>query len=154
MKPLEEQICYLSELVYKYYHEIAKEEMDGEGEDTFELAYYYAHDVLSGAAITLGEIFGDKLILHALDCACILRMNADTGKPDLWEYLRKGIMDKFGFCLALGLINEHCKLNDYKETSFIYSFTKPYLESQYDLIKEGELTWEEAFNIKTEDKND
>ena len=34
MRALEKEICYLSNQVYKFYYEIAKKEMDGEGEDT------------------------------------------------------------------------------------------------------------------------
>ena len=44
MRPLEKEICYLSNQVYKFYYEIAKKEMDGEGEDTYELAYDYTYN--------------------------------------------------------------------------------------------------------------
>ena len=100
MRPLEKEICYLSNQVYKFYYEIAKKELDGEGEDTYELAYDYTYNTLSSAAITLGEVLNDKLFLYALDVSDILSVNTKNGKMELWEYLSSKIKEKFGYTLA------------------------------------------------------
>lgn len=148
MKPLEKEICYLSNQVYKFYYEIAKKEMDGEGEDTFELAYDYTYNTLSSAAITLGEIHNDKLLLYALDVSAMLIVWTQSGKMELWEYLSSKMKEKFGYTLAIGLINEKTKLSDYDNASFIYNFTKPYVEDGHNLILEEVMTWEDAFDLE------
>lgn len=148
MKPLEKEICYLSNQVYKFYYEIAKKEMDGEGEDTYELAYDYTHNTLSSAAITLGELHNDKLILYALDVSAMLIVWTQSGKMELWEYLSSKMKEKFGYTLAIGLINEKTKLSDYDNASFIYNFTKPYVEDGHNLILEEVMTWEDAFDLE------
>lgn len=148
MKPLEKEICYLSNQVYKFYYEIAKKEMNGEGEDTYELAYDYTYKTLSSAAITLGEFHNNKLILYALDVSAMLVVWTQTGKMELWEYLSSKMKEKFGYTLAIGLINEKTKLSDYDNASFIYNFTKPYVEDGYNLILEEVMTWEDAFDLE------
>jgi hypothetical protein len=148
MKPLEKEICYLSNQVYKFYYEIAKKELDGEGEDTFELAYDYTYNTLSSAAITLGELHNDKLLLYALDVSAMLVVWTQSGKMELWEYLSSKMKEKFGYTLAIGLINDKTKLSDYDNASFIYSFTKPYVEDGHNLILEEVMTWEDAFDLE------
>ena len=148
MKPLEKEICYLSNQVYKFYYEIAKKEMDGEGEDTYELAYDYTYNTLSSAAITLGELHNDKLILYALDVSAMLVVWTQSGKMELWEYLSSKMKEKFGYILAIGLINDKTKLSDYDNASFIYNFTKPYVEDSHNLILEEVMTWEDAFDLE------
>ncbi len=148
MKPLEKEICYLSNQVYKFYYEIAKKELDGEGEDTFELAYDYTYITLSSAAITLGELHNDKLILYALDVSAMLVVWTQSGKMELWEYLSSKMKEKFGYTLAIGLINDKTKLSDYDNASFIYNFTKPYVEDGYNLILEEVMTWEDTFDLE------
>ena len=145
MKPLEKEICYLSNQVYKFYYEIAKKEMDGEGEDTYELAYDYTYNTLSSAAITLGELHNDKLILYALDVSAMLVVWTQSGKMELWEYLSSKIKEKFGYILAIGLINDKTKLSEYDNANFIYNFTKPYVEDNHNLILEEVMTWEDAY---------
>ena len=152
MKPLEKEICYLSNQVYKFYYEIAKKEMDGEGEDTYELAYDYTYNTLSSAAITLGELHNDKLILYALDVSAMLVVWTQSGKMELWEYLSSKIKEKFGYTLAIGLINDKTKLSEYDNASFIYTFTKPYVEDSHNLILEEVMTWENAFGLVEEGK--
>ena len=152
MKPLEKEICYLSNQVYKFYYEIAKKEMDGEGEDTYELAYDYTYNTLSSAAITLGELHNDKLILYALDVSAMLVVWTQSGKMELWEYLSSKIKEKFGYILAIGLINDKTKLSDYDNANFIYNFTKPYVEDNHNLILEEVMTWEDAFDLVEEGK--
>ena len=152
MKPLEKEICYLSNQVYKFYYEIAKKEMDGEGEDTYELAYDYTYNTLSSAAITLGELHNDKLILYALDVSAMLVVWTQSGKMELWEYLSSKIKEKFGYTLAIGLINDKTKLSDYDNANFIYNFTKPYVEDNHNLILEEVMTWEDAFDLVEEGK--
>ena len=152
MRPLEKEICFLSNQVYKFYYEIAKKEMDGEGEDTYELAYDYTYNTLSSAAITLGEIHNDKLLLYALDISDILSANTQNGKMELWEYLSSKIKEKFGYTLAIGLINDKTKLSDYDNASFIYNFTKPYVEDSHNLILEEVMTWKDAFDLVEEGK--
>lgn len=147
MDKLEEEICYFSNQVYKYFLEIAKKEMDGEGEDTFELAYDYTYDTLSSAAITLGEVYNDKLILYALDVSPILVVRTSTARMELWEYLSNKIKEKFGHILAIGLINEKSQLSDYSEASLIYKFTKPFVQDTHNLIMEEVLTWEDGFDL-------
>lgn len=149
MKSLEKEICYLSNQVYKFYYEIAKKEMGGEGEDTYELAYEYTYKTLSSAAITLGEIYNGKLILYALDVSAMLVIWNQSGKMELWEYLSSKIKEKFGYTLAIGLINDKTKLSDYDKASFIYNFTKPYVQDSHNLILEEVMTWEEIFGIDT-----
>lgn len=148
MKPLEKEICYLSNQVYKFYYEIAKKELDGEGEDTFELAYDYTYNTLSSAAITLGELHNDKLLLYALDVSAMLVVWTQSGKMELWEYLSSKMKEKFGYTLAIGLINDKTKLSDYDNASFIYNFTKPYVEDGHNLILEEVMTWEDAFDLE------
>lgn len=150
MKELEKEICYLSNLVYKYCYEVAKKELDGEGEDTNEFAYDYAHEILSSSAITLGEILNGKLLIYALDCSPILAVKKSTGQMELWEYLSSNIKKKFDLILAIGLINEKSKLSSYDNSNFIYNFTKPYLENNYNMIKDEVMSWEEAFDLKEE----
>ena len=150
MKPLEKEICYLSNQVYKFYYEIAKKEMDGEGEDTYELAYDYTYNTLSSAAITLGELHNDKLILYALDVSAMLVVWTQSGKMELWEYLSSKIKEKFGYTLAIGLINDKTKLSDYDNANFIYNFTKPYVEDSHNLILEEVKTWKDAFDLVEE----
>ena len=150
MKPLEKEICYLSNQVYKFYYEIAKKEMDGEGEDTYELAYDYTYNTLSSAAITLGELHNDKLILYALDVSAMLVVWTQSGKMELWEYLSSKIKEKFGYILAIGLINDKTKLSDYDNANFIYNFTKPYVEDSHNLILEEVMTWKDAFDLVEE----
>lgn len=150
MKPLEKEICYLSNQVYKFYYEIAKKEMDGEGEDTYELAYDYTYNTLSSAAITLGELHNDKLILYALDVSAMLVVWTQSGKMELWEYLSSKIKEKFGYTLAIGLINDKTKLSDYDNANFIYNFTKPYVEDSHNLILEEVMTWKDAFDLVEE----
>ena len=152
MKPLKKEICYLSNQVYKFYYEIAKKEMDGEGEDTYELAYDYTYNTLSSAAITLGELHNDKLILYALDVSAMLVVWTQSGKMELWEYLSSKIKEKFGYTLAIGLINDKTKLSDYDNANFIYNFTKPYVEDNHSLILEEVMTWENAFDLVEEGK--
>lgn len=152
MKPLEKEICYLSNQVYKFYYEIAKKEMDGEGEDTYELAYDYTYNTLSSAAITLGEIHNDKLILYALDVSAMLVVWTQSGKMELWEYLSSKIKEKFGYTLAIGLINDKTKLSEYDNANFIYNFTKPYVKDGHNLILEEVMTWEDAFDLVEEEK--
>lgn len=152
MKPLEKEICYLSNQVYKFYYEIAKKEMDGEGEDTYELAYDYTYNTLSSAAITLGELHNDKLILYALDVSAMLVVWTQSGKMELWEYLSSKMKEKFGYILAIGLINDKTKLSDYDNASFIYNFTKPYVEDSHNLILEEAMAWEDAFDLVEEGK--
>lgn len=152
MKPLKKEICYLSNQVYKFYYEIAKKEMDGEGEDTYELAYDYTYNTLSSAAITLGELHNDKLILYALDVSAMLVVWTQSGKMELWEYLSSKIKEKFGYTLAIGLINDKTKLSDYDNANFIYNFTKPYVEDNHNLILEEVMTWENAFDLVEEGK--
>lgn len=152
MKPLEKEICYLSNQVYKFYYEIAKKEMDGEGEDTYELAYDYTYNTLSSAAITLGELHNDKLILYALDVSAMLVVWTQSGKMELWEYLSSKIKEKFGYILAIGLINDKTKLSEYDNANFIYNFTKPYVEDNHNLILEEVMTWEDAFDLVEEGK--
>lgn len=152
MKPLEKEICYLSNQVYKFYYEIAKKEMDGEGEDTYELAYDYTYNTLSSAAITLGELHNDKLILYALDVSAMLVVWTQSGKMELWEYLSSKIKEKFGYTLAIGLINDKTKLSEYDNANFIYNFTKPYVEDNHNLILEEVMTWEDAFDLVEEGK--
>ena len=152
MKPLEKEICYLSNQVYKFYYEIAKKEMDGEGEDTYELAYDYTYNTLSSAAITLGELHNDKLILYALDVSAMLVVWTQSGKMELWEYLSSKIKEKFGYILAIGLINDKTKLSEYDNANFIYNFTKPYVEDNHNLILEEVMTWEDAFDFVEEGK--
>ena len=152
MKPLEKEICYLSNQVYKFYYEIAKKEMDGEGEDTYELAYDYTYNTLSSAAITLGELHNDKLILYALDVSAMLVVWTKSGKMELWEYLSSKIKEKFGYILAIGLINDKTKLSDYDNANFIYNFTKPYVEDSHNLILEEVMTWKDAFDLVEEGK--
>ena len=151
MDKLEEAICYFSNQVYKYFLELAKKEMDGEGEDTFELAYDYTYDTLSSAAITLGEIYNDKLILYALDVSPILVVRTSTAKMELWEYLSNKIKEKFGYILAIGLINEKSQLSDYSEASLIYKFTKPFVQDTHNLIMEEVMTWKDGFDLEEED---
>lgn len=148
MKPLEKEICYLSNQVYKFYYEIAKKEMDGEGEDTYELAYDYTYNTLSSAAITLGELHNDKLILYALDVSAMLVVWTQSGKMELWEYLSSKMKEKFGYTLAIGLINDKTKLSDYDNANFIYNFTKPYVEDSHNLILEEVMAWEDAFDLE------
>ena len=150
MKPLEKEICYLSDQVYKFYYEIAKKEMDGEGEDTYELAYDYTYNTLSSAAITLGELHNDKLILYALDVSAMLVVWTQSGKMELWEYLSSKMKEKFGYTLAIGLINDKTKLSDYDNANFIYNFTKPYVEDSHNLILEEVMTWKDAFDLVEE----
>ena len=150
MKPLEKEICYLSNQVYKFYYEIAKKEMDGEGEDTYELAYDYTYNTLSSAAITLGELHNDKLILYALDVSAMLVVWTQSGKMELWKYLSSKIKEKFGYTLAIGLINDKTKLSDYDNANFIYNFTKPYVEDSHNLILEEVKTWKDAFDLVEE----
>ena len=150
MKPLEKEICYLSNQVYKFYYEIAKKEMDGEGEDTYELSYDYTYNTLSSAAITLGELHNDKLILYALDVSAMLVVWTQSGKMELWEYLSSKIKEKFGYTLAIGLINDKTKLSDYDNANFIYNFTKPYVEDSHNLILEEVMTWKDAFDLVEE----
>ena len=150
MKPLEKEICYLSNQVYKFYYEIAKKEMDGEGEDTYELAYEYTYNTLSSAAITLGELHNDKLILYALDVSAMLVVWTQSGKMELWEYLSSKMKEKFGYTLAIGLINDKTKLSDYDNANFIYNFTKPYVEDSHNLILEEVMTWKDAFDLVEE----
>ena len=150
MKPLEKEICYLSNQVYKFYYEIAKKEMDGEGEDTYELAYDYTYNTLSSAAITLGELHNDKLILYALDVSAMLVVWTQSGKMELWEYLSSKIKEKFGYILAIGLINDKTKLSEYDNANFIYNFTKPYVEDSHNLILEEVKTWKDAFDLVEE----
>ena len=150
MKPLEKEICYLSNQVYKFYYEIAKKEMDGEGEDTYELAYDYTYNTLSSAAITLGELHNDKLILYALDVSAMLVVWTQSGKMELWEYLSSKMKEKFGYILAIGLINDKTKLSDYDNANFIYNFTKPYVEDSHNLILEEVMTWKDAFDLVEE----
>lgn len=152
MKPLEKEICYLSNQVYKFYYEIAKKEMDGEGEDTYELAYDYTYNTLSSAAITLGELHNDKLILYALDVSAMLVVWTQSGKMELWEYLSSKMKEKFGYTLAIGLINDKTKLSDYDNANFIYNFTKPYVEDNHNLILEEVMTWKDAFGLVEEGK--
>ena len=152
MKPLEKEICYLSNQVYKFYYEIAKKEMDGEGEDTYELAYDYTSNTLSSAAITLGELHNDKLILYALDVSAMLVVWTQSGKMELWEYLSSKMKEKFGYTLAIGLINDKTKLSDYDNANFIYNFTKPYVEDSHNLILEEVMAWEDAFDLVEEGK--
>lgn len=152
MKPLEKEICYLSNQVYKFYYEIAKKEMDGEGEDTYELAYDYTYNTLSSAAITLGELHNDKLILYALDVSAMLVVWTKSGKMELWEYLSSKMKEKFGYTLAIGLINDKTKLSDYDNANFIYNFTKPYVEDSHNLILEEVMAWEDAFDLVEEGK--
>lgn len=152
MKPLEKEICYLSNQVYKFYYEIAKKEMDGEGEDTYELAYDYTYNTLSSAAITLGELHNDKLILYALDVSAMLVVWTQSGKMELWEYLSSKIKEKFGYTLAIGLINDKTKLSEYDNANFIYNFTKPYVKDGHNLILEEVMTWEDAFDLVEEEK--
>lgn len=147
MKSLEKEICYLSNQVYKFYYEIAKKEMGGEGEDTYELAYDYTYKTLSSAAITLGEICNGKLILYALDVSAMLVIWTQSGKTELWDYLSSKIKEKFGYTLAIGLINDKTKLSDYDNASFIYNFTKPYVQNSHNLILEEVMTWDEVFGI-------
>ena len=147
MRALEKEIRYLSNQVYKFYYEIAKKEMDGEGEDTYELAYDYTYNTLSSAAITLGEILNDKLFLYALDISDILAANTQNGKMELWEYLSSKIKEKFGYTLAIGLINDKTKLSDYDNTHFIYDFTKPYIQNNYEQILKEIINWKEAFDL-------
>lgn len=148
MKPLEKEVCYLSNQVYKFYYEIAKKEMDGEGEDTYELAYDYTYNTLSSAAITLGELHNDKLILYALDVSAMLVVWTQSGKMELWEYLSSKIKEKFGYTLAIGLINDKTKLSEYDNANFIYNFTKPYVEDNHSLILEEVMTWKDAFDLE------
>lgn len=148
MKPLEKEICYFSNQVYKFYYEIAKKEMDGEGEDTYELAYDYTYKTLSSAAITLGELHNDKLILYALDVSAMLVVWTQSGKMELWEYLSSKMKEKFGYTLAIGLINDKTKLSDYDNANFIYNFTKPYVEDSHNLILEEVMTWKDAFDLE------
>ena len=150
MKPLKKEICYLSNQVYKFYYEIAKKEMDGEGEDTYELAYDYTYNTLSSAAITLGELHNDKLILYALDVSAMLVVWTQSGKMELWEYLSSKMKEKFGYTLAIGLINDKTKLSDYDNANFIYNFTKPYVEDSHNLILEEVMTWKDAFDLVEE----
>lgn len=152
MKPLEKEICYLSNQVYKFYYEIAKKEMDGEGEDTYELAYDYTYNTLSSAAITLGELHNDKLILYALDVSAMLVVWTKSGKMELWEYLSSKMKEKFGYTLAIGLINDKTKLSDYDNANFIYNFTKPYVEDSHNLILKEVMAWEDAFDLVEEGK--
>lgn len=148
MKPLEKEICYLSNQVYKFYYEIAKKEMEGEGEDTYELAYDYTYNTLSSAAITLGELHNDKLILYALDVSAMLVVWTQSGKMELWEYLSSKIKEKFGYTLAIGLINDKTKLSEYDNANFIYNFTKPYVADSHNLILEEVMTWKDAFDLE------
>lgn len=148
MDKLEEAICYFSNQVYKYFLELAKKEMDGEGEDTFELAYDYTYDTLSSAAITLGEIYNGKLILYALDVSPILVVRTSTARMELWEYLSNKIKEKFGYILAIGLINERSQLSDYSEASLIYKFTKPFVQDTHNLIMDEVMTWEDGFDLE------
>lgn len=148
MKPLEKEICYLSNQVYNFYYEIAKKEMGGEGEDTYELAYEYTYNTLSSAAITLGELHNDKLILYALDVSAMLVVWTQSGKMELWEYLSSKMKEKFGYTLAIGLINDKTKLSDYDNANFIYNFTKPYVEDSHNLILEEVMTWKDAFDLE------
>ena len=150
MKPLEKEICYLSNQVYKFYYEIAKKEIDGEGENTYELAYDYTYNTLSSAAITLGELHNDKLILYALDVSAMLVVWTQSGKMELWEYLSSKIKEKFGYILAIGLINDKTKLSEYDNANFIYNFTKPYVEDSHNLILEEVKTWKDAFDLVEE----
>lgn len=148
MKPLEKEICYLSNQVYKFYYEIAKKEMNGEGEDTYELAYDYTYNTLPSAAITLGELHNDKLILYALDVSAMLVVWTQSGRMELWEYLSSKMKEKFGYTLAIGLINDKTKLSDYDNANFIYNFTKPYVEDSHNLILEEVMTWKDAFDLE------
>ena len=148
MRPLEKEICYLSNQVYKFYYEIAKKEMNGEGEDTYELAYDYTYNTLSSAAITLGELHNDKLILYALDVSAMLVVWTQSGRMELWEYLSSKMKEKFGYTLAIGLINDKTKLSDYDNANFIYNFTKPYVEDSHNLILEEVMTWKDAFDLE------
>ena len=122
--------------------------MDGEGEDTYELAYDYTYNILSSAAITLGEIINDKLLLYALDVSAILSINTQNGKMELWEYLSSKIKEKFGYTLAIGLINNKTKLSDYDNANFIYDFTKPYIQNNHEQILEETINWKDAFEIE------
>ena len=126
--------------------------MDGEGEDTYELAYDYTYNTLSSAAITLGELHNDKLILYALDVSAMLVVWTQSGKMELWEYLSSKIKEKFGYTLAIGLINDKTKLSDYDNANFIYNFTKPYVEDSHNLILEEVMTWKDAFDLVEEGK--
>ena len=126
--------------------------MDGEGEDTYELAYDYTYNTLSSAAITLGELHNDKLILYALDVSAMLVVWTQSGKMELWEYLSSKIKEKFGYILAIGLINDKTKLSEYDNANFIYNFTKPYVEDNHNLILEEVMTWEDAFDLVEEGK--
>ena len=147
MRPLEKEICYLSNQVYKFYYEIAKKEMDGEGEDIYELAYDYTYNTLSSAAITLGELHNDKLILYALDVSAMLVVWTQSGKMELWEYLSSKMKEKFGYTLAIGLINNKTKLSDYDNANFIYDFTKPYIQNNHEQILEETINWKDAFDL-------
>ena len=148
MRPLEKEICYLSNQVYKFYYEIAKKEMNGEGEDTYELAYDYTYNTLSSAAITLGELHNDKLILYALDVSAMLVVWTQSGRMELWEYLSSKMKEKFGYTLAIGLINDKTKLSDYDNANFIYDFTKPYIQNNHEQILKETIIWKGAFELE------
>ena len=148
MRPLEKEICYLSNQVYKFYYEIAKKEMNGEGEDTYELAYDYTYNTLSSAAITLGELHNDKLILYALDVSAMLVVWTQSGRMELWEYLSSKMKEKFGYTLAIGLINDKTKLSDYDNANFIYDFTKPYIQNNHEQILKETIIWKDAFELE------
>jgi hypothetical protein len=70
-----------------------------------------------------------------------------SGKTELWDYLSSKIKEKFGYTLAIGLINDKTKLSEYDNASFIYNFTKPYVQNSYNLVLEEVMTWEDAFDI-------
>ena len=148
MRTLEKEICYLSNQVYKFYYEIAKKEMNGEGEDTYELAYDYTYNTLSSAAITLGELHNDKLILYALDVSAMLVVWTQSGRMELWEYLSSKMKEKFGYTLAIGLINDKTKLSDYDNANFIYDFTKPYIQNNHEQILKETIIWKGAFELE------
>lgn len=142
---LEKIFCKISIWTYHFYYEVAKEEYDGDGSDTKELAYQYTFDRLSETGFVSAKIDEDTktLFAYALDPAAFLIFNVKTGIPELFQFIKSRVEKNFGlkFVLKDFDLRKDCGQG-------VYKFTKPFVASGYDMIYHNVMTWKDAFDLE------
>ena len=99
----------------------------------------------SDCCVECGEGW-DQLVKKAI--AAVARYNEIHKNDEKGPVKFVQIKEKFGYTLAIGLLNDKTKLSEYDNANFIYNFTKPYVADSHNLILEEVMTWKDAFDLE------
>lgn len=146
-KEYENLFCKISIWAYHFYYLRALKEMNGDGEDTKELAFQNTYDTLSSIGMVCARVNDKELTVFVLDSEAFYLINTKTGKLEFFEFIKDKVEKEFGLKMLVKYFDVNDPVEKYLPRENVYSYTKPFILSNHSIVSDGVLTWESAFDL-------